>query len=170
MLTKLSAILFITSCLGTLSAQIPSPSPEKVAPQKVTVKEITFELLSCKVSPNGGKCEFRVENNSSENVNKEIYLCFPAERPGYFGCGRPSRMFDDLGNEYIATEGQVGSHHARRGGEVRIELPVRAPIKGWLKFENIDPEANLINLLIISYKVQGQNWFDAEIRKVPIAK
>jgi Caspase domain len=77
---------------------------ENKTAQKLIAKDFAFELQSCR-SLGGGRviCDFAVSNESSQD--RELLLCTTSACYPHPG----SRMFDDLGNEYMPSQLQIGS-------------------------------------------------------------
>ena len=132
----------------------PTPSPL----QKVVVGDFTFELLSCKRSRQSVIFQLTVVNDSSGD--RTISL----ETPGAYPC----RMFDESGNEYFASEGQLGSDN---GSRPRVTLVPQIATKAILKFENIYSEATMVTLLRVScYDFDRYTVPVADFRNIPITK
>lgn len=107
--------------------------------QKVTVKNYTFELSSCKRSSEEIRCSLTVTNDDSEDRTLGLIA--------YKSHSATSRLIDKEGNEYLASDAQLGS---RVGPYPRLELVSNVLTKASVKFENVSPETLSIRLLRLS--------------------
>lgn len=133
---------------------IPLSNPPKPAAQRVVSKDFTFELQGCRASGGTLTCQFTVANDSGQD--RDFWL--------YTGAG--SRAFDEAGNEYRSTGGQLGSHEG--DWQLRIALVPGVVTKGWVKFENVNQEATRLTVLRIGYGWQGDYYVD--FRNVALKK
>jgi len=142
----------------TVSPPGPSQMPAPSTVQKVVATDFTFALLSCRASGRSVIFQLTVTNNSSGD--RAISL----ETPGTYPC----RMFDEVGNEYIASEGQLGGD---KGYRPRITLVPQVATKVTVKFDNVQSEATTVTLL----RVSCYDWDNgavpvADFRNIPITK
>ncbi|MCP4110653.1 MAG: hypothetical protein GY749_34875 [Desulfobacteraceae bacterium] len=134
-----------TSGTGLTNIGATKPIQKPKTYQKTVVKEFTFELQLCKKTGKSLNCYFLI---SSNNQDKKLYV------DGTDG----SRIFDDIGNEYLATAVQFGNK--TDNSEVGKMLPANVPTKARIDFENISPQASRIAILEVStdkFKVQFRN-------------
>lgn len=145
-----------SSAPGTLSGAnetkpIPlNNPPPRPSSQRVTSKDFTFELQSCRASGGIVTCQFNVMNDSPQD--KEFALSTRFD----------SRAFDEAGNEYQADGGQVGGQQGSGflGATARIVLLPGVITKGSLKFENVNSEVAKLTVLRICYEWNGRNHVD----------
>src|ERR1035437_6978240 len=57
------------------------------------------------------------------------------------------RMADDRGNEYVATEVQLGSNIGKIHYDVRASFTSNVPMAAAIRFENVSPDVSRIALL-----------------------
>jgi len=150
-------------CILTLIFSNVNVAPAQ-SDQKLSTNDFTFQLNTCKLSGGSITCQFIVTNDSSADRRFILYA------RGYSG---NSRMFDDGGNEYIATQAQVGTKVTEGGAE--IVLVPQVPVKGSIRFDKVNSEATKITLLRLSCgstdaRGNGQNGWNADFRNVPITK
>jgi hypothetical protein len=137
-----------------------SPStgaPTKVAPVKVVARDFVIELNSCKLSARILTCQFTITNDAPEDRVFRLLLS--------------SRIFDDLGNDYTASECQVGKETSGFGGVDSLLVP-RIVTKAVLRFENINQEATKITLLRLTL-ASGSPFmvdFNVDFRNPPLTK
>jgi TolB-like protein len=125
----------------------------KKAKKALEVNGFTFSLQLYKRAGETVTLYFLVTNNEKD---KKLRL--------YAGTGsRSSRMFDDMGNEYHASQVKFGNEIS--SGNIWKQLPTGVSVKASLKFEKVSPMANSIALLEI-----GANGFKAQIRNIPFSK
>ena len=115
------------------------------------VKDFIFELESCQRSGKSVTCFLLV---TSKKPNKKLNI------NGTSG----SRVIDDLGNEYLASQIQFGNK--RHTKSVSKVLPTDVPIKVSLNFEDISPQANGLAILEIS----TNNKFKVDFRDISFSK
>lgn len=132
--------------------------------QKVSAKNYTFELNSCKRSGEEIRCSLSITNDDSEDRT----LGLIASK----GHSADSRLLDQAGTEYVASDAQLGS---RVGPYPRLELVSNVLTKASVKFENVSSETNSIRLLRLSCwtsnppKMRNQN-FSVDFRDVELDK
>ena len=140
-----------SSALGTSAATETKPvsfgsPPNKSAAQRLTSRDFTFELQSCRASGGTVTCQFTVANDSDQDRDFALYT------------GNNSRAFDEAGNEYPGQGGQLGSRENDLW--VNIVLVPGVVTKGWVKFENVNSEATKLTVLRIGYAWNGNNYVD----------
>jgi len=146
-------------------------APIKKVPQKVTLKDFTLELIACKIAGQTVTCNFTITNNSSEDKN------FWLSRAAGWQGENSARMFDNLGNEYLASGAQLGSRvHNSSHIYLGIVIVPQVSTKAVLKFENVSLEATTIKLLRVAFEIgtidlAGRAEFlFADFRDVPITR
>jgi hypothetical protein len=156
-----------------LETQTPSPvspSPASPAPMnnvsetKVTVKDFTFELVSCKRSAGGVICELKATNDFSEDREIEI--------SGAWYHGDMSKMFDEFGGEYIANNVTLGSDKVRGYMYLPKTLVSKIPMTMKITFDEINPEAKVITLLRIAFAWKNSRGgkISADLKNIPITR
>jgi len=131
----------------------PPAGPGKNAPMRIVSQDFIVELNSCKLLNGILSCQFTVTNDTTEDRG----LTLLAE----------SRIFDDLGNDYTASEWQIGREKSRIYGAVRTLLVPHILTKAVLKFENINQEATRITLLRIAF---NDPRFNVDFRNPALTK
>jgi hypothetical protein len=136
------------------------PPPEGPSNNKVKVKDLIFQLSSCRMSGRTLTCQFTVTNDSSEDVWFVLYA-------GGAAYGAPSRVFDKEGSEFVASGCQIGT----AGGAYKadFDLVSRIATKANLTFENSNSNTNIISILRISFSVERDAYY-ADFRNVQIVK
>ncbi|MCI5225662.1 MAG: hypothetical protein D3918_03150 [Candidatus Electrothrix sp. AX2] len=109
-----------------------------------------FQLMKCELSNGTITFSFLI---TSPGKDKEI---------GMYG-NRYSRLFDYEGNEYGATEAQIG--YTKGDGYIDKVLVSDIPVKASISFGGVPPKITGIALLEINC-----NKFKVQFRKVPLAK
>ncbi|MCI5209189.1 MAG: hypothetical protein D3910_10430 [Candidatus Electrothrix sp. ATG2] len=118
--------------------------------ETLATEGFTFELLECKKA-GSVTCYFMITSNEQD---KKLDIQ---------GSYRPSRIFDDLGNEYFATRAQLGNRSANQGVESLLIAGI--PTKASVNFSKISSQAGTISLLELNcYK------FKLQFRNVPFSE
>jgi len=150
---------------GKSMPQQQQQDPSKKNPRKVTVRDFIVELESCRVSAGQIICSLTITNDSSaDRVVKFIGVSY---------AGVKSRMFDDLGGEYIVDDTHVGSLSARAWGTgASNSLVPQVPMRLKLFFDSANPEAKMITLLRVSFEWEGTKsvTLNADFRNFPLTK
>lgn len=133
----------VLCCLLLISART------ALGQQQVEVKNFLFQLQQCKISGQTVTCDFMV---TSKGQDREITIL------GHTG----SRILDDIGNEYKASNVIMGN--ASDADWVSDRLASDIPVKARLVFENVHYQPRL--LLLFEIVFDGQR---AQFRNVPLA-
>ena len=87
------------------------------------------------------------------------------------------RMADDRGNEYVATEVQLGSNVGKIHYDVRASFASNVPMAAAIRFENVSPDVSRIALLEFLFDDTASRnaggaagKFRAQLRNIPIKK
>ena len=126
--------------------------------QKVFSDDFLLELERCVLRGRNLTCYFRVANDIEFDRDFTLLIAYR----------NSSRAFDDLGNEYIAKWGQLGSKAGTPGiSGHRLTLLPKVPTKAAVEFEGWRSEASLVRILRITFLATkpGRNPF--EVRRVP---
>jgi TolB-like protein len=164
------------SVIGLLSASGPSlqtsNSPSKQSNVKkdgaknVTVREFIFELEGCRFVASGAVvCSLTITNNAQ--TDRTVRLSNPSDYFGQF-----SRAFDEFGGEYVTQKILLGTRSSDGYTYVRNILVPQVPTKLRITFDNVNPDAKLINLLRIGVVWEDSNEikFNADLRGITIMK
>jgi TolB-like protein len=127
--------------------------------QKVEAKNFAFELREAKMSGTSLTIELTIKNNDQD---RELILLRTA------WIGGPSRIFDEVGNEYIADNIKIGNKQSGSSHNVRSLFVSGVPTKVKLIFDKVSPEMNTISLFEIGGESNGK--FKAQLRNIPITK
>lgn len=115
---------------------------------KLEVEGFIFELIRCKASGyNVTRCELAVENKREKRTLQIVV--------------NKTRIIDDAGNEIIASQATLGSRNGRYG--VINDLTTNVPVRASITFNGLIGEK--INLLDISFYMQGTGYFNAEFKR-----
>lgn len=154
-----------------MAAGVATPTPGTKPPIRLTVggkipveeieaKGFIFRLEECKMSGTSVSCKILITNNENDR-NLSIYT------KSYSGS---SRIFDDSGNEYTATQVQIGNQF---GSAATAMLVSGIPIKAQLNFEKVLQQASTLTLLEINCyhtDLSALNSFGVQFRDIPITK
>jgi hypothetical protein len=116
--------------------------------QRVEVKHFLFELQNCKLAEQIVICDFMV---TSKGQDRELTIL------GNAG----SRIFDDMGNEFKASNVMMGN--ALDTDWVTDRLVSNIPVKARLVFENVYSQPKLLSMLEIVF-----DGLRAQFRNIPI--
>ncbi len=125
--------------------------------KKVEAENFTFELIKCDMS-SGGRvtCDLLITNNDQD---KEFAI--------YTG---ESRIFDDFGNEYVPSKGELANKQVGSNSYARSLLISGVSTKGNLTFKNVTQEARGISLLEVGCWEQESGNFKIKFRNIPFSK
>jgi len=134
------------------------------APQKgsTTVQEVNaggfnFKLIDWQKKGDGLVFELLV--TSEQDSQLRLFT----ERGGI-----RTRIFDDFGNEYLASGIQLGNMTLQYG-EVINRIVTGVPMKAIISFDNFLPQTKIITLLEISC-LANNKIFSVQLRNIPISK
>jgi TolB-like protein len=142
-----------------------APKPPAKAQQKAEVKDLVFELQSCKLSGGNVRCELLVTNKG-----EDTYFAIAARS---WITGKQTKMFDNFGNVYGVDRDGVQIGNIRSSGmyeEVASKLISGVPTKVILNFSGVSPEATSIALLEISCATKRGEYFTVQLRNIPLSK
>ena len=126
--------------------------------QKVEVQGYLFELLGCDESSQTVTCNLTITNKEND---RELHL-------GRDNKWKPiDRMFDDLGNEFHASNFKIANKGSRGSGKIGSLLVSRVPVNASIRFEGVATQSNVIALLEINLNGGG---FKIQFRDVAINK
>jgi TolB-like protein len=131
-------------------APAPKPTPQPAAPNKIPpqrVEDFIFEVNSCKMVGDSVTCSMMIKNDLSEDRMLMLY-CYM------------SRMLDESGNEYMETEGTLGSRGGKcSGGSVVNTFVSQVPTHATVKFDKVSAQATraTLNLSVGNSKVTFRN-------------
>ncbi len=126
------------------------------AVQSTEVQGFTFELKECKRSGESVTCTLLVTNNEED---RELRL--------YANDGsRKSRIFDNLGNEYIARRCKIGNKENPYNAEILLVSGI--PTKAILSFTKISLETTGVALLEV--RCRSGDDFKVQFRNIPFSK
>jgi len=134
------------------------------APQKgsTTVQEVNAGGLNFKLidwQKKGEGIIFDLIITSEQDSNLRLFT----ERGGI-----RTRIFDDFGNEYLASGIQLGNMTLQYG-EVINRIVTGVPMKAIISFDNFLPQTKIITLLEISC-LANNKIFSVQLRNIPISK
>jgi TolB-like protein len=134
-----------------------SGSDPKPSVQTADAKGLTFQLQACKRVASAVVCELNITSNDRE---RDYWL-------STYESTNPSRLFDDSGNEFMATQVRLGN---RVGEQVDAVLVAGIHTKATLRFEGISSQAKKISLLKVQGFIAGGGFVSVEFRDIPISK
>lgn len=130
----------------------PTAKKEKSSEQTIRTRNYTFELRGCFKSGNDVSCNLSV---TSQKQDKTLTL--------YGG----TRLFDNLGNEYLSSSLQIANSHGRMrhySNSISKQLISDVPTKVTIKFSNVSNDAQSVPKFSIKAKSQS-NSFNVVYRK-----
>jgi TolB-like protein len=133
----------------TDAASAPPAASSLAKPMKVTVAGFSITLNSCKMASDAMTCSLLIVNETDKDSTLYLYT--------------DSRAIDDLANDYKAGEVQLSNK--RNSDRVYVLFVPGVPLKGWVKFTGIDPQASKLNVL----RLQLGGVY-ADFRNVPIER
>lgn len=141
--------------LGVIPIVPSHTKPRQNAKQTVEAQKFTFELTKCEISGESIICDFVITNNDQD---REFTLNT-----------RGSRIFDDSGNEYRASQAYLAN---KRGSSPQTLLLSNIPTNASLYFENVSTDARSIALLELGCAAMNPPWtsFKLQFRNIPISK
>jgi hypothetical protein len=124
-------------------------------------EELKFELLGCHRSGLSVTCDFLVTNQEKDN---ERGLEILANRFFDFS----SRAIDDQGREFWSSNAAIGSSE---GGQPNTSLPPGVPVRGWVKFDEVEADAKVFRILRIGFRLSiGIDQYRVEFPDIPLGK
>jgi hypothetical protein len=147
-LDKLAGITLDTSAeiADPTSKTVPTPKPQVCENNK-----FLFELYHCTLAGNTVTCAFKAKNN-----DKDKGLQFLDE----------TRMYDDFGEEYKATQVQVGPKKSNGFSERTYITGV--PVDTNVTFKGVSPETTLVKVLVIRWYAGSHG--ECEFRDIPLSR
>jgi TolB-like protein len=129
-----------------------NPTQPQGPVQRLNTQFITFELLRCRMSGTAVTCDWRFTNNDQDRkFILDIY---------------DSRLFDELGNGYRASNAQLAKES---GSDPEIIFISGVTTQGRMTFQEVSPQATKITMLDLRFYI-GNEWFNARFRDVPLLK
>ncbi len=146
----------------TPSAPTPAAMPTINPGWKVVSNGIIVDLSGCKRTRSGVICQFTLTYDLDEDIEVGITV-----QSGF----RQSRLFDESGNEHLASFSQLGSKTGK--DSVRLVLVPKIAVKASLRFESVGQTISKISLLRIAFfnsiKLRYVNFeWNADFRDIPI--
>jgi len=140
----------------------PSRPDATANPNSITTREYTFEALPCRRSLNEVTCSFRVTNEQAASRTLGLRARCHGDRP---------RLIDQLGNEYLATGGSLGTKKPTPDliCESRQTIDSRASLNGSVTFTRVPADARQVKLLRLRFvSLEATVGFDIDFRDIPI--
>ena len=141
-------LIAMSFCLNGLARPGQTDSAKRKT-QKASAKNFTFELISCKRSSGEIRCSLTITNDDTEDRTLGLIAAK--------GHRADSRLFDQAGTEYLASDAQLGS---RVGPHPRLEMISNVLTKASIEFADVSPETDSIRLLRLSC------WTDHPTRRM----
>lgn len=163
---SVTGLLSNGSSLQTNNSLSKPSSVQKDGAKNITVREFIFELQGCRFVPSGAVvCSLTITNNAQ--VDRTVRLSNSSDYPGQF-----SRAFDEFGGEYVTQKILLGTRSSDGFTYVRNTLVPQVPTRLRITFDNVNPDAKLINLLRIGVIWEDSNAirFNADLRAIRIVK
>ncbi|MGB7591554.1 MAG: FlgO family outer membrane protein [Terriglobia bacterium] len=153
-----------------------SRGASQVPAQSVTVKDITFEVLSCALGGTKLNCTLAITNGGPD-AQLTAYAGKTQNPPAV-------RVVDDLGNECGSDSVQLGGSTTRLDGRVWDSVIATfvsgVPMTARLTFEDVSSAASALSLLEIPFEVRAMDshggfasytpGLKAQIRNIPITR
>lgn len=127
---------------------------------KTEIENFIFEAKYCKMSGKKIICGILVTNTGEKEDS--IYI----NGEGYWGEG--SYLYDEVGNQYRATEIRFGTFIDKR--YVRQSLPPSMPVLVKLKFDNVLPDIRNVSIRVGCYFNDERGNVYPVLRNIPITK
>lgn len=146
----------ISTAGDTVSDRKPKPSREVQSSQPaLTREEFTFSFEKCVASGTTVICSLTVTNDGED---RKLYVY----GNGSYGI---TRLYDNLGNEYAATQAKLGS--SQGDGEVEKTMIRGIPIDVIFTFQGVSREASSVAVLEVAYWVT--NSATIKYRDIPFS-
>ncbi len=135
---------------------------------KVTVKNLTIEMINCKKSGSDIICQLLITNNDQDRVLGVWYTGTAAKN-------HPTRIFDNSGNEYWANSVQIANKTAKFDYTVSSRILELLFINGvtvrssFAISGDLLSEANSVSLFEF-WLVEGDTNFKIQFRNIPITE
>lgn len=143
-----------TSATAAKSGKASKPTQ---ALQKYSGHGFTFLLKKCVRLDVNVTCHFEIIN---EGEDRDLRI------QSNYSSSRRTRLFDNLGNEYVATQVLLGKRSGDRdAGKMMIS---GIPIAASFSFQGIVEEAGAISVLQVSYWVRGEGHGLFKLRDIPL--
>lgn len=111
--------------------------------QKVEEQNFVFEAIDCKVSGKTVTFSFLITNKDKDR-DIRFYL-------------RNISLYDEFGNEYKCTTGQIGIETPNWDGKLDSLLFSDVPTKAFLKFEEAPSQATMANTIVLRGYSKGKS-------------
>jgi TolB-like protein len=125
--------------------------------QEVNIQSFNFKLNSWQKKGEGIIFDLTVTSEQDSGIRLFCGINYSEK----------TRLFDDFGNEYFASKVQLGN--IASSGYVDNDLVAGVPMRVYVVFDNISPNAKNITLLEIRCFANNKN-FSAQLRNIPISK
>lgn len=132
------------------SNQTTQPAQQSL-PIKIEDHQIAFALQQCRKSGTSITCDFSLTNNGTDR--------------NFAWVTGESRLFDELGNGYQGTNGQIAN---QKGNWAKIGFVSGVTTKSQMTFDRIEPNAGKITLLVVHYDVGDVTGLEIKFRDVPL--
>ena len=146
---------------------IPSPKEAKTI-QEVNIQSFNLKLINWEKKGDGIYFELNVTSDQDSWLGMYSRIGYiPKFRKD--GIGK-TRIFDEFGNEYFASNIQLGNYVIDKNySNVQNTLVAGVPMKVIVSFDNFLSQAKIITLLEIRCYASDK-FFSAQFRNIPISK
>jgi|GEM_PF-160022 len=139
-----------------------------VIDQKTEYADFSIELRGCKFVNSSIMCDVLITNKDRDRVlgiSNDVYVL----KERLFKTYRtiPTRIFDDMGNEYRATSIQFGG---KKDKMPQTSLVKDIPARAVLVFDSVSPEPKKLPLLEIGFFDAESNSFKITFKDTPLSK
>ncbi|HEX8187738.1 MAG TPA: FlgO family outer membrane protein, partial [Pyrinomonadaceae bacterium] len=145
---------------GASPAPAPKPTPkaaEASRPPAQRVRDVLFELSSCRRTGGAVICYLSIKNDFTSDV--EVSLIGT--------CNPVSRLFDEFGNEYNASVVRIGSRES--SCYAGNDLVTQVATNGAVRFEGVSEQAAKLTLQIV-VRVNNSSATPLTFRNIAITK
>jgi TolB-like protein len=123
--------------------------------QKVEEQNFVFEAIACKVSGKTVTFSFFITNKDKDRGIR-IYL-------------RNTSLYDEYGNEYKCTRGQIGIETPNWQDELESLIYSDVPTKAFLKFEEAQSQAKIAIAIVLRGRSEDKNII-IKFRGIPFSR
>lgn len=158
---------------GSAPEKTPVPPPARDT-QILTnaLRDVLVTFDQCTLATRTLRCTYTVTNQSG--AEKKFILGIGGTNSRFENDRGGASVFDDVGNDFLSVGGGIANHaladcDSYSTCEIEKILTPRVRTAGWLRFDNVDPEASVVKLLRLKWS-DGNVWVPMDFRLIPIIR
>ena len=151
---------------GDRTTEVESATVRSGFDQEIQHSDFSIKLGGCRFVSRSILCDVVITNKGPDRVlgiSNDVYVL----REWLLKSIKtiPTRIFDDIGNEYQATAIQFGG---KKDKMPKTSLVQNIPARAVLTFDSVSPEPQRLPLLEIGFFDAGDNSFKIQFKNIPL--